>query len=470
MWRRKETTGASTSLPHYGHHVQTAWWTSRTTSSTAWSRHARTTTTSHLPRRCRPTTTLSVSSYYQQLLMEKETTQSQRKNYRTWYKPTRCGHHYVLLQRGLMRWRPTTSSWREKNYVVGRTLGEVTSNSQIGRLHSHAVYQHLHLFEPTSASPQLRNEFGFSCDVYNYGSCQWATSLGCCEHLPACGTTAQPTTCAPKARNQLQGAGEPLKLPTQHEWVCYTYGHHHRAQLQLHCADVDTTLLWVTLGWRHDHSWWPTRRCHITTIHDQQGVLQMTGLRSSSRRWGPTTCTYYRMRLRLQRRQLVELLHLLRRRKKGVRTTTISSDYDMEIVVKHVKRVLLLQHEEHYIGEWDNNLQAHYSGRVLLVAYYHWPDYSLRLEDATYTGVFPATWLLGNLLQRWLACHYNFPRVEGWAYYCHYVLCCREGVWKHWRQHCFRLPSHTASQNYWTAIISSRRKNMCVCVLETPIP
>ena len=40
-------------------------------------------------------------------------------------------------------------------------------------------------------------------------------------------------------------------------------------------------------------------------------------------------------------------------KKKGVRTTTISSDYDMEIVVKHVKRARLpsLQRGEHYKGE-----------------------------------------------------------------------------------------------------------------------
>ena len=39
-------------------------------------------------------------------------------------------------------------------------------------------------------------------------------------------------------------------------------------------------------------------------------------------------------------------------KKKGVRTTTISSDYE---------------------------------------CYYHWPDYSLRLEDTTRTGVFTTT-------------------------------------------------------------------------------
>ena len=33
------------------------------------------------------------------------------------------------------------------------------------------------------------------------------------------------------------------RLTTQHEWVHYSYGDHHRVQLQLHCADVDTTLL-----------------------------------------------------------------------------------------------------------------------------------------------------------------------------------------------------------------------------------
>ena len=68
-------------------------------------------------------------------------------------------------------------------------------------------------------------------------------------------------------------------------------------------------------------------------------------------------------------------------KKKGVRTTTISSNYDMEIVVKHVKRAWL----PHYNMESTTResetylLQAHYSGE----RYYHWPDYCLRLEDTT---------------------------------------------------------------------------------------
>ena len=69
-------------------------------------------------------------------------------------------------------------------------------------------------------------------------------------------------------------------------------------------------------------------------------------------------------------------------KKKGVRTTTITSDYDMEIVVKHVKRAWLpsLRQGEHYKGEWDKQPTGSLLRRE---CYYPWPDHCLRLEDTT---------------------------------------------------------------------------------------
>ena len=287
--------------------LQTSMGTITFTSSTTWSGHTRTTTTNHHQRRCRPTTTIlwapTTSNYRWRRrrlgvrggTTEHDTNPQDVGTTTCYYKGAWCGED--LLHR-LERRRTTglADYWKERHQTL--------------RLEG---YPHTCLSTPTSlrttaASPQLRCELGCCGDVYYYCACQWTTTLACSQHLPACGTTAQRTTQLQKVRKQLHWAGQPLGLTTQHEWVHYTYSDHHRVNynyivqmLTPHYFKhhlVDTT---VTHG-----DYYADVTSLQYWLNCSTGVLQVSGLRSSR--------TYYRRRLQLQRRQLVELLHLLQER------------------------------------------------------------------------------------------------------------------------------------------------------------
>ena len=100
-----------------------------------------------------------------------------------------------------------------------------------------------HHLRTTAASPQLRCEFGCCSHEFYYCAGERVTTLGCCQPLPTCGTTAQPTTHLQEVRSdylELENHSDALRNMDTFTTPTVIII---RLQLPLHCADVDTTLL-----------------------------------------------------------------------------------------------------------------------------------------------------------------------------------------------------------------------------------
>ena len=114
-------------------------------------------------------------------------------------------------------------------------------------------------------------------------------------------------------------------IKTHRPWapLHHTTGHHHRLQLQLHCADVDTSLLRASLGGRYCHSWDLHAKVaslrYLLNRGTTSKLIDEENTSATGKATGSTTASSSK--------------------KKGVRSTTITAGYDMKITIKHVKRV-----------------------------------------------------------------------------------------------------------------------------------